>query len=148
MRFRLSTVTSVAWVAWCVAIGGCKRVEEPASDERPPPSVPSPTSTGSGGRTGEGAAPSTATVAPTPSTPLVAPTQLLTLPSSAYQAALYADDEAIELLTSTAAYRLLPGKEPLTRSIDLGFAATVTRKNYVYWSRGALWSEPRRAMFR
>ncbi len=84
------------------------------------------------------------TIAPS-STPLPAPTQLLTLPSSAYQASLYADDEAIELLTGTAAHRLEPGKEPLTRAIDLGFAATVTRKNYVYWSQGALWSEPRSA---
>ena len=143
MRFRSSTVISVAWVAWCLAVGGCKRVAEPASDERPRPSAPSAPATVSSGGTGNGA--SSASAAPTPTTPLVAPTQLLTLPSSAYQAALYADDEAIELLTSTAAYRLLPDKEPLTRAIDLGVAATVTRKNYVYWSRGALWSEPRRA---
>jgi len=126
-----------------MAIGGCKRVEEPASDERLRPSLPSTASAGSSGSLGNAA--SIASVAPTAPTPLVAPTQLLTLPSSAYQAALYADDEAVELLTSSAAYRLLPGKEPLARVIDLGFTATVTRKNYVYWSRGALWSEPRRA---
>lgn len=77
--------------------------------------------------------------------PPIAPTELLSLPSSAYQASLFADDEAVELLTSTTAYRFLPGKEPRTRSMDLGFAATVTRKSYVYWSRGALWSEPRDA---
>ncbi|HET7541541.1 MAG TPA: hypothetical protein VFK05_16815, partial [Polyangiaceae bacterium] len=34
---------------------------------------------------------------------------------------------------------------PLTRAMHLGFTATVSRKNYVYWSEGALWSEPRSA---
>ena len=143
MRLRSSTVTWAAVAAWAVALGGCKRVEEPAGNARQQPSAPSAVSTGSSVSGGNVASPTGA--APGVSAPLVAPTQLLTLPSSAFQAALFADDDAIELLTSTAAYRFLPGKEPLTRSIDLGFAATVTRKNYVYWSQGALWSEPRRA---
>lgn len=119
-------------VALSMAFAGCKRVEEPASDEQ----RAAPTTT----------APPTAT-ATTPTAPLTltAPAQLFTLPSSAYQAALFADDEAIEVLTSSAAYRLSPDKEPLARTLDLGFAAAVTRKNYVYWSKGALWSEPRRA---
>ncbi|MEI9952242.1 MAG: hypothetical protein WDO74_25455 [Pseudomonadota bacterium] len=119
---------AAALAAWVFALGACNRVEEPVSERRSPPSAP--------------AAPSV-TIADPP--PLLTPTQLLTLPSSAYQASLFADDEAIELLTSSAAYRLLPGKEPLKRALDLSFAATVTRQSYVYWSRGAIWSEPRRA---
>lgn len=143
MRLRSSTVIWAAVAAWVVGLGGCKRVEEPAGTVRQQPSALSAMSTGGSGSADNAASPPSA--ATTLSAPLVAPTQLLTLPSSAFQAALFADDEAIELLTSTAAYRLLPGKAPLTRTIDLGFAATVTRKNYIYWSHGALWSEPRRA---
>jgi hypothetical protein len=135
MRFRSSTVTLVAWVALCVALGSCKRVEEPPADERPRPAAASTDSTGV----------STPGTAQTPPSPLVAPTQVLTLPSSAYQAALYADDDAIELLTSTAVYRLLPGKEPNARRLDSSVASTVTRNSYVYWSQGAIWSEPRSA---
>jgi hypothetical protein len=115
--------SAAALVALSVAFGGCKRVEEPVSEQRPAP---------------------TTEPAPSLAPQLLTPTQLLTLPSSAYQASIFADDEAIELLTSSGAYRLLPDKEPLVRALDLGFAATVTRQSYVYWSRGAIWSEPRR----
>jgi len=128
MRFRSSTVTLAVLVAWCAVLGGCRRVEEPAGDERARPTTSSA---------------STASAVPAPTTPLVAPTQLLTLPSSAYQAALFADDEAIELLTNSAAYRLVANEAPINRAIDSGFAATVTRKDYVYWARGAIWHEPR-----
>jgi hypothetical protein len=118
------------WLAvGLIALGGCSRVEEPARDRLAASIVAS--------------APS---VAPTPpSLPLVTPTQLLTLPSSAYQALLFADADAIELLTSESAFRLVKGKEPRRRALDLGFAATVTRQSYVYWSKGALWSAARRA---
>ena len=130
MWFRRSS--TVALFALSATHGACKRVEEPVGIERPAPSSPdsAPSAT------------ATASVAPPP---LVAPTQLLTLPSSAYQASIFADDEAIELLTSSAAYRLMPGKDPIVRAIDLSFSATVTRGNYVYWSQGAIWSESRRA---
>ena len=129
---RRARASTLALFAVSVLLGNCKRVEEPLADER----TVHPSR----------AKPSAADATPTPSAAqvaLAAPTPRLTLPSSAYQASLFADDEAIELLTSTAAHRLLPGKEPLTRAIALGFAATVTRKSYVYWSQGALWSEPR-----
>ncbi len=124
----LRRLARVALAACVIALSACNRVEEPVSERRAAPSAPAAT---------------IVTIADPP--PLPAPTQLLTLPSSAYQASLFADDEAIELLTSSAAYRLLPGKEPLERALDLSFAATVTRQSYVYWSRGAIWSEPRRA---
>jgi hypothetical protein len=112
--------------------GNCKRVEEPHANERALPSSRSDAS-------------ATSAIPAPIAARLVAPTELLTLPSSAYQALLFVDDEAIELLTSTAAHRVLPGKAPLTRAINLGFAATVTRKHYVYWSQGTLYREPRSA---
>jgi hypothetical protein len=119
--------STLALAALGVAVAACSRVEEPVSERRPVSSSPA------------------ATIAPTspPSAALLAPTQLLTLPNSPYQASIFADDAAIELLTSSAAYRLVPGKEPLVRTLDLSFAATVTRQSYVYWSQGAIWSEPR-----
>jgi hypothetical protein len=125
LLLRPSTLALGAWVATLVA---CNRVEEPVSERRGSPSSP------------------IAMTAPTPppSAPLLPPTQLLTLPSSAYQASIFADDEAIELLTGSAAYRLVPGKDPIQRTLDLSFAATVTRQSYVYWSQGAIWSDPRR----
>lgn len=137
MRFRSSTVIGFIGIALCVTHGGCKRVAEPPAGERPRPATASAANTDN--------AASLPSVAPSATTPLIVPTELLSLPSSAYQASLFADEAAIELLTSTAAHRLLPDQQPLTRAIDLGFAATVTRKNYVYWSRGAIWSQPRRA---
>lgn len=124
--------STVALVALSVVVSNCKRVAEPVSNTRPASSSAS--------------APITS-ITPdlvAPKAPLLAPTQLLTLPSSAYQAALFADDEAIELLTNSAAYRLLPGKEPVSRAIDFGFARTVTRNRYIYWSQAAIYSESRR----
>jgi len=117
----------------CLGGVGCNRVEEPASDGRPASTLP------------VAAAPA---LVPTPepdSAALIAPRELLSLPSSAYQASLFADDEAIELLTASAAYRVAPGLEPESRALDLGFAATVTRQSYIYWSQGAVWSAARRA---
>lgn len=107
-----------------------RRVEEPLSESRltPSPTVLIPSS-----------APSAEPAS------LVEPTPLLTLPSSAYQASIFVDADAVEVLTHDAAYHLVPGREPLRQALNLGFAATVTRQNYVYWSNGAIWSAPRRA---
>jgi hypothetical protein len=116
--------------AAALALAACSRVEEPVSDRRLAPSPAVGTS-------------APAAPAAPPSVQLRAPTQLMTLASSAYQASIFADDEAIELLTSSAAYRLVAGKEPVERALDLSFAATVTRQSYVYWSQGAIWSAPR-----
>ena len=138
------SASTLALVGLSVAFGGCKRIEEPASDRQSPPSTAnadapvrsaSDTTTAGAGAGAGAAGPS----------PVLAPTELLTLPSSAYQAAIFADEEAIELLTSSAAYRLLPGKKSQQRALDLGFGATVTRESYVYWSEGAIWRELRRA---
>jgi hypothetical protein len=129
MLRRCSSTRTLVVVA--LALAACNRVEEPVSDRRLAPTPPTGTT-----------AP---TSPPPPPAALIAPTQLLALSSSAYQASIFADDEAIELLTSNAAYRLVAGKEPSERMLDLSFAATVTRQSYVYWSQGAIWSQPRSA---
>ncbi len=107
-----------------------KRVEEPLSQPR---------------LTSAPAVPTASRAASAEQVPLREPTQLLTLPSSAYQASIFVDSEAVEVLTNNAAYQLVPGREPLRRALDLGFAATVTRHSYVYWSKGALWGAERHA---
>jgi hypothetical protein len=122
--------STLALASFVLALAACNRVEEPVSERRAAPPLPSAV---------------TPTPAPSLPVPLPVPAQLLTLLTSAYQASIFADDEAVELLTSSAAYRLVPGKEPEQRTLDLGFAATVTRRSYVYWSQGSVWSAPRRA---
>ncbi len=130
--FALSASLALSASAVLV-LGGCsKRVEEPISESRLVPS-PAPLVT------------SASAAAPNEQPPVTEATPLLTLPSSAYQASIFVDGDGVELLTASAAYHLVPGKEPLRRAIDLGFGATVTRQHYVYWSNGTLWSEPRRA---
>jgi len=138
MRFICESAAALA-VVTAVALGACRRIEEPSADRRTP-------AHSAQGEDPSRAAMNDAAARPALSEPtLLAPTQLLSLPSSAYQASLFADDDAIELLTASAAYRVLPGKEPVLRALDLGFAATVTRRSYVYWSQGAIWSAPRSA---
>ncbi|MEI9937570.1 MAG: hypothetical protein WDO69_10155 [Pseudomonadota bacterium] len=129
MFLRRPSRVALVILTVALSLAACNRVEEPVSERRPASSSPG--------------APLAASPAPA-TAQLPALAQLLTLPTSAYQASLFADDEAIELLTNSAAYRLLPGKEPLQRALDLGFAATVTRGSYVYWSAGAIWSASRR----
>jgi len=144
MRFRSRAITfnvAVAGVVCCSVFAGCRRVEEPAVDEHSRAATPAATSPDLGPSTTASATARTSTPPPLASSD--PPTQVLSLPSSAYQAALFADDDGFELLTSTAAYRLLPGKQPLQRTIDLGSAATVTRTSYVYWSQGAVWRQDR-----
>jgi hypothetical protein len=135
MRFMCGSTAALA-VVTSIALGACRRVEEPGADRHTPVRVVA---------SSLAAANDDAATLAKSEPSLLAPTQLLTLPSSAYQASLFADDEAIELLTASAVYRLLPGKEPAPRALDLGFAATLTRQSYVYWSQGAIWSAPRRA---
>jgi hypothetical protein len=119
--------------ALALALGACRRIEEPAPSTRASQSARLLS------------ARSSASVAPTPSTPAarLSVTRALELPSSAYQAALFTDDQAVELLTQRAVYRFVRGEPAQERKLDLGFAATVTRLSYVYWSQGALWSVAR-----
>lgn len=113
-------------VAAALALAGCRRVEEPLQERRSPAASPS------------------AITVPTPApAPASTVTELLRAPGSAYGASLFVDDEAVELLTDSVAYRLVPGQAPVRRLLELGFSATATHQDYVYWSKGALWSAKR-----
>lgn len=110
-------------VAAAATLAGCSRVEEPPGEQRLP-------------------AASAASAVPA-AAPLPRATELLSAPGSPYNATLFAHAGAIELLTSTTAYRLVAGEEPVRTPLDLGFAATVGNQGYVYWSKGAFWTAKR-----
>lgn len=124
----MARVLAYSLLALAVTLGGCRRVEEPAGAQS---SSASPLIE---------AAPLPSAAAPPP-----AVVQALKLPSSPFQALLFADEQAVELLTASAAHRLVAGKEPIERKLGLGFAATVTRHSYVFWDDGALFRAPRDA---
>jgi hypothetical protein len=66
------------------------------------------------------------------------PKALLSLSTSAYQASLAVDADAAYLLTSHAAYRLVPGRAPEELRIELGYGASATAHGLVFWSEGAV----------
>ncbi len=70
--------------------------------------------------------------------PAATPVTLLSAPLSAYAATLAVDEEAAYLMTSGAAYRLVPGRSPERWELDLGSSPALTDENIVYWSAGAL----------
>jgi hypothetical protein len=65
------------------------------------------------------------------------------LSTSAYNATLAVDDAAIYVLTSNAAYRVVPGEPARARALDLSYGATVTRYSFLYWSKGGVWKAPK-----
>jgi hypothetical protein len=69
--------------------------------------------------------------------------RLAELPVSAYQATLAMDNEAVFLLTQTAAYRIVPGQAPQGLKLDLGVGAVLTPTSFIYWSKGAIWKTPK-----
>jgi hypothetical protein len=73
----------------------------------------------------------------------VAPTQLMADATSAYNAGLVLDDDAVYLLTSRVVYRLVPGAKPQPIAIENGGTAAVTRTDLIYWARGAIWRTPK-----
>jgi hypothetical protein len=93
------------------------------------PSARSPTTASGSGES---------TRAPAPSAAPSETTRLLALTTSAYKASLAVDDDAAYLLTSRAAYRLVPGRAPEGMEVELGFGATASRHALVYWSEGAV----------
>jgi hypothetical protein len=66
------------------------------------------------------------------------PTQLISLPISAYHASISADDDAAYLLANQSAYRLVPGRAPESLQVRPGFGATTARHALVFWSDGAV----------
>ncbi len=71
------------------------------------------------------------------------PTRLAKMPISAYRTSLALDDEAVYLLTTNAAYRLVPGQPQQGIELDLGIGATLTQSAFIFWSKGAIWSAPK-----
>ncbi len=129
-----AVVCSLLAVAGALGLAACDR--PPASeDSRPAPAVtpsataPRPSAVGSEMPGPPQAAASSEHSEPTP---------LLSLSTSAYQASLAVDDDAAFLLTSHAAYRLVPGRAPEALAVELGFGASATRNGLVFWSDGAV----------
>jgi hypothetical protein len=69
--------------------------------------------------------------------------ELLVAATSAYNAGLFVDDDAIYLLTDRVAYRFVVGASPQRIPLENGSRGTVTRSALVYWSQGAIWQVPR-----
>lgn len=53
------------------------------------------------------------------------------------------DDDAVYLMTSNAAYRLVQGEATQGLRLDLGIGPVLTRSSFVFWSNGAIWSAPK-----
>jgi hypothetical protein len=73
------------------------------------------------------------------------PATRLSLPISAYHVTIVTspDEDVAYLLTSRAAYRIVPGRAPAALPLDLGFGATATRAAFVHWSRGGVVETPK-----
>lgn len=65
---------------------------------------------------------------------------LLELAEPAYGVTLVSEPDGLYLLTRVAAYKVVPGKEPLRIPLDLGVGATLTQSSIVFWSKGSLFS--------
>ena len=74
---------------------------------------------------------------------LLGPTRLMKLPISAYSTSLALDDDAVYLLTSNAAYRLVAEKPAQGIELELGIGAVLTQSAFIFWSKGAIWSAPK-----
>jgi hypothetical protein len=68
----------------------------------------------------------------------------LALPTSAYQASLAIDDDAVYVLTSDAAYRVPNAGRVQKTALDLGIGPALTRGFVLFWSKGGLWRAPKR----
>ncbi len=71
------------------------------------------------------------------------PILLAELSISAYSTSLALDENAAYLLTSNAAYRLVPGQKTQGFQLELGFGAVLTRSSFISWSKGAIWRTPK-----
>jgi len=65
------------------------------------------------------------------------------MPVSAYGTSLALDDDAVFLLTSNAAYRLVAGQPAQGIELDLGVGAVLTSSAFIFWSKGAIWRAPK-----
>lgn len=53
------------------------------------------------------------------------------------------DEEAVYLMTSNAAYRLVDGEPTHGLELELGTGPVLTRTAFVFWSKGGIWSAPK-----
>ena len=53
------------------------------------------------------------------------------------------DDDAVYLMTSNAAYRLVDGEPPHGIRLELGIGPVLTQTAFVFWSDGSIWSAPK-----
>ena len=53
------------------------------------------------------------------------------------------DDEAVYLMTSNAAYRLVEGEPAQGIRLELGIGPVLTRTAFVFWANGSIWSAPK-----
>ena len=65
------------------------------------------------------------------------------MPISAYSASVALDDDAVYLMTSNAAYRLVDGEPVHGLQLELGIGPVLTRSAFVFWSKGSVWSAPK-----
>ncbi|MET0795697.1 MAG: hypothetical protein ABW061_29535, partial [Polyangiaceae bacterium] len=80
---------------------------------------------------------------PSLSAPSPLPKRLTTFPLSAYRSTIAMDDDAVYLMTSNAAYRLVDGEPAQGLLLDLGEGPVLTPSAFVFWSKGAIWSAPK-----
>lgn len=119
-RVSLSCVALLLLVYGCQSKRSLPRATEAASVE--PTSAPAPK-----------------LVAPK----IPSPTRLASFPGSAYQTSIAMDDEAVYLMTSNAAYRLVDGEPAQGIRLELGLGPVLTRTAFVFWSSGVIWSAPK-----
>ena len=128
---RKSTVRASFTAAMLLAVG-CSR-----NTPQPRPEV-------SSSALAAGASSASAPPAVTPPKPEVpSPTRLVSLPLSAYATSIAMDDDAVYLMTSHAAYRLVAGEPAHGIRLELGIGPVLTRSAFVFWSNGAIWSAPK-----
>lgn len=73
------------------------------------------------------------------------PQSLLFLPTSAYQASIAMDDDAVYVLTGTAVHRIVVGQTTVSFPRELGSAAVLTSHGIAFWSKGKLFEAPKTA---
>ena len=71
------------------------------------------------------------------------PTRLTKMAVSAYSTSLALDDNAVYLLTTNAAYRMVAGQPVQGIELDLGIGAVLTPSAFIYWSKGNIWRAPK-----
>jgi hypothetical protein len=141
---------SRTWIVWLAILGigaGCTRRGQSTGNQAPagqapaaasssaPPSVAAAHLAAGNTRSGTVREPHAPTNA--------MPTELLNDRTSAYNAGLVVDADAIYVLTDRVVYRVVPGASPQRIPVENGGTAAATTSDIVYWSKGAIWRVPK-----